>query len=64
MQERMAKYKADPQGFLENSILEKFCKSGLDVWKQSQEFSKNLEAMSDADKKKTEKEFSDFLGKA
>lgn len=64
MQERMAKYKADPQGFLENSILEKFGKSGLDVWKQSQEFSKNLEAMSAADKEKTEKEFSDFLGKA
>ena len=64
MQERMAKYKADPQGFLENSILEKFGKSGLDVWKKSQEFSSNLEAMSEADKNAVEKSFSDFLGKA
>ena len=64
MQERMAKYKADPQGFLENSILEKFGKSGLDVWKKSQEFSSKMEAMSAADKEATEKSFSDFLGSA
>jgi len=64
MQERMAKYKANPQGFLESSILEKFGKSGLDVWKKSQEFSSKMEAMSAADKEATEKSFSDFLGSA
>ena len=62
MQERMAKYKADPQGFLEASIMEQFGKSGLDIWKKSQEFSSKMEAMSEADKEATEKEFSDFLG--
>lgn len=64
MQERMAKYKADPQGFLEASIMEKFGKSGLDVWKKSQEFSSKMEAMSAAEKEATEKAFADFLGSA
>ena len=64
MQERMAKYKSDPQGFLEASIVEKFGKSGLDVWKKSQEFSSNLAVMSEADKAAAEKSFSDFLQKA
>jgi len=64
MAERMAKYKSDPQGFLEASIVEKFGKSGLDVWKKSQEFSSNLAVMSDADKATAEKAFSEFLQKA
>merc|ERR1711871_683111 len=34
---------------------QKFGKSGLDVWKKSQEFSSNLEAMSEADKNAVEK---------
>ena len=64
MQERFNKYKSDPDAFLENSILEKYGRSGLDVWKKSQEFSVNMGAMSDADKAAVEKKFSDFLGSA
>lgn len=64
MAERMAKYKSDPQGFLEASIVEKFGKGGLEVWKKSQEFSSNLAVMSEADKAAAEKEFSAFLQKA
>jgi len=64
MQERMAKYKSDPQGFLEASIVEKFGKNGLDVWKKSQEFSANLAVMSEADKAAAESSFSSFLQKA
>lgn len=64
MQERFAKYKADPEKFLENSILEKFGKSGLDVWKKSQEFSANISVMSDAEKAKMEESFSNFLKSA
>jgi hypothetical protein len=64
MQERMAKYKSDPQGFLEASILEKFGKNGLDIWKKSQEFSSNLSVMNEADRAAAEKSFSEFLQKA
>jgi hypothetical protein len=39
MNDRMAKYKADPKGVLENSIIEKYGQKGLDVWKKSEEFS-------------------------
>lgn len=64
MQERMNKFKADPEAFLEASIVEKYGKSGLDVWKKSQEFSKNMAVMSESDKQKAEAAFSDFLKKA
>ena len=64
MQERMNKYKSDQEGFLEASILEKFGKNGLDIWKKSQEFSANMSVMSDSDKAAAEKAFSDFLKKA
>lgn len=64
MQERMNKYKSDPEGFLEASILEKFGKNGLDIWKKSQDFSKNMSVMSESDKAAAEKAFSDFLKKA
>jgi len=61
MQERMIKYKANPEAFLEASIVEKFGKNGLDIWKKSQEFSANMQAMSDADKAAVEKKFADFV---
>ena len=64
MQERFNKYKSDPDAFLENSILEKYGRSGLDVWKKSQEFSASMSAMSDADKAAVEKKFSDFIASA
>ncbi len=64
MQERMNAFKADPEGFMEKSIIEKYGKAGLDVWKKSQEFSNNMSVMSEADKKAAEKAFSDFLNKA
>lgn len=64
MQERMNKYNSDPQGFLEASILEKFGKNGLDIWKKSQEFSAQFDVLSDAEKAKTEQQFSDFLKNA
>lgn len=64
MQERMSKYKSDPVGFLESSIIEKYGKNGLDVWKKSQEFSQKLAVMSEADKTATEAAFSNFLKKA
>jgi len=64
MQERMIKYKADPEKFLENSIMEKYGKNGLDIWKKSQEFSANMNVMSDSEKAAAEKSFSDFLKSA
>jgi hypothetical protein len=64
MQERMAKYKSNPEGFLEASILEKFGKSGLDIWKKSQEFSSKLSVMTEADKAATEQSFTTFLQSA
>ena len=64
MQERMSKYKSDPVSFLESSIVEKYGKNGLDVWKKSQEFSSKLSVMTDADKAATEALFSNFLKQA
>lgn len=61
MQERMNEFKADPQGFLEKSIIDKYGKNGLDIWKKSQEFADKLSVMSDADKAATESKFTDFL---
>jgi len=64
MQARMDKFKSDPEGFLENSIKEKFGQQGLDVWKKSQVFAKDAEVMSAADKAAAEAAFSSFLGSA
>lgn len=64
MQDRWNKYKQDPEGFLEASILEKFGKNGIDIWKKSQEFSSKLSVITEADKAATEKAFSDFLKQA
>ena len=64
MQERFAKYKANPKGFLESSIVEKYGKNGLEVWKKSQEFSERLGVITEADKTAAEKAFSDFLKSA
>lgn len=64
MQERFQAFKADPEGFLESSIIAKFGKNGLDVWKKSQEFSANMSVLSDAEKKAAEKAFADFLKSA
>ena len=64
MQERMALYKSDPEGFLQASIFAKYGKDGLDVWKKSQEFSTQMSVMSDADKAATEALFTNFLNQA
>jgi len=64
LQERFTKFKADPVGFLEGSIIEKYGKSGLEVWKKSQEFSEKLAVISDADKVAAESSFTEFLKKA
>ena len=64
MQERMALYKTDPEGFLQASILAKYGKDGLDVWKKSQEFSAQMSVMSEADKAATEASFTNFLNQA
>lgn len=64
MQERMALYKTDPEGFLQASIFAKYGKDGLDVWKKSQEFSAQMSVMSEADKKATEASFTNFLDSA
>ena len=64
MQERFNKYKANPEAFLESSILEKFGAAGLSLWKKSQEFSAKMGTMSDAEKSSTEKAFADFLKQA
>jgi len=64
MQQRMDQYKSNPEGFLEASIVAKFGKAGLDVWKKSQEFSANMATLSEADKAKAEKAFAEFLSKA
>ena len=39
----------------------KYGRSGLDVWRKSQEFSASMSTMSDADKAAVEKKFSDFI---
>lgn len=64
LQERFSRYKSNPKGFLEASIIEKYGKNGLDVWKKSQEFSAKLGVITEADKAAAEKAFSDFLKKA
>lgn len=64
MQERMNKFKADPVGFMEKSIIEKYGQEGLRVWKKSQEFSDKMSVMSEADKKALETDFADFLKQA
>lgn len=38
LQNEFNRFKSDPDSFLESTIVEKFGKEGLDVWKQSQEF--------------------------
>jgi di/tripeptidase len=62
MTERMAKYKSDPKGFLESSILDEFGQKGLDVWKKSESFS--AASMSEADKATAEQAFASFLNSA
>jgi len=61
MQERFNRFKADPNGFLESSIIEKYGSAGLSVWKKSQEFSEKMSTLSEAEKSATEKSFADFL---
>jgi len=62
MQERMNKYKSNPEGFLEASILEQFGKSGLEIWKKSLELTSKV--MSETDIATAEKEFASFLSQA
>jgi hypothetical protein len=64
MQDRFNKFKSDPEGFLEKSILDKYGKTGLDVWKKSQEFSSAMSVMSESEKNAAESAFSDFLKSA
>eukprot|EP01038_Epipyxis_sp_PR26KG_P009317 gene9317-12553_t len=64
MQERFSRFKSDPVGFLESSIIEKHGKNGLDIWKKSQEFSAQFAVLSVAERSKVEKEFSDFISSA
>ena len=64
MQERMNKYKSDPEAFLEASILEKYGKNGLDIWKKSQTFSSQMSVLSDSEKAATEAKFTAFLNQA
>lgn len=64
MQERMNKYKLDPEGFLQASIVEKYGKDGLEVWKKSQEFSQQMSVMSEAEKAETEAKFTAFINQA
>lgn len=62
--ERMAKFKSDPEGFLENSIIEKYGRNGLEIWKKSQEFSAKMSTMSEAEKTAVESQFTSFLNSA
>jgi predicted lactoylglutathione lyase len=62
MNERMSKFKADPNNFLEDTIKDSFSQKGLDVWKKSESFSQNV--ISEADKAAAEKAFAEFLEKA
>ena len=64
LQERFNRFKADPKGFLEASILEKYGKNGLDIWKKSEEFSSKLSVITEADKVAAEASFSNFLKNA
>lgn len=64
MDERMSRYKSDPKGFLEKSIVEKFGAKGLEVWKKSEEFSNAMSTMSDAEKTSAENSFAEFLKNA
>jgi hypothetical protein len=64
MQERMTRYKADPEGFLQASIFAKYGQDGVNVWRKSQEFSAQMSVMTDADKAATEASFTSFLNQA
>lgn len=64
LQEMSNKFKSNPEGFLESSILEKYGKNGLDVWKKSQEFAVVYAKSSAADIAAAEKAFTDFLKSA
>lgn len=64
LQETFNRFKSNPDAFLENSIIAKFGKNGLDVWKKSQEFSVQYNSLSSAEREKVEAEFTNFLKKA
>lgn len=64
MQERMNEFKADPQSFLEKSIIEKHGRNGLEIWQKSQEFAAKLSTMSASEKAATEAKFTEFLNQA
>ena len=61
MQELLSKYKQNPEGFFESSILEKYGKTGFDILTKSQEFSSNVSVMNESDKSAAESLFKDFL---
>jgi hypothetical protein len=54
----LAKFKQNPEGFLESTIVENFGEAGLSSWKQSQEMTLS---MSDSDKAALEKKFKSFM---
>ena len=64
LQEMMSKYKQNPEGFFESSILEKYGKTGLEILTKSQEFSSKLTVLNDSDKVQAESDFKKFLSNA
>lgn len=61
LQEMMSKFKSNPNNFLEVSIMEKYGKNGLEIWKKSQEFAEKYALSSAADIASTESKFTEFL---
>jgi len=64
LQETMSRFKANPEGFLEASIVEKHGRNGLDVWKKSQEFAALYAKSSAAEIAAAESAFTEFLKSA
>jgi len=64
LQETFNKFKSNPEGFLENSIVEKYGRNGLDVWKKSQEFASKYASSSAAEIAAVESKFTEFLKQA
>jgi len=64
LQETMSRFKANPEGFLEASIVQKHGRNGLDVWKKSQEFAAVYAKSSPAEIAAAESAFTEFLKSA
>lgn len=64
LQETFNRFKADPNAFLETSIMSKFGRNGVDIWNKSQEFAAKYKALSPAERAAAETKYIEFLNQA